>query len=308
MNTTTELRNVLIAGGTGFIGGAITKSLQSQGFQVKHLSRSTAASGSQIQWNPAERKMPAESMEWADIVINLAGASIAGGWWTEKRKQAILQSRLDATSTLDLAIVEASNKPDLFISASAVGYYGDRPGEVLTESVHAGEQFLSHVCSLWESAADGSREAGVRVVHPRFGVVLDGSGGMLPLMSIPFRFALGGKIGGDQHMAWIDLHDLVRIIDHVVRNESVLGPVNVSAPEPTTNAAFTAALGSALNRPTVLPIPKSIAALAGGQLARELLLPDQNVKPKKLQDSGFDFARPRIQQALDHAFNNRKSG
>lgn len=296
-------RNILISGGTGFIGGALTKSLEAQGFEVKHLTRSEPSGPRQIQWNPSEGKIDQESVENADTVINLGGASIAGGWWTEKRKQAIMQSRIDSTSTIAKAIARAENKPALFISASAVGYYGDRPGEELDETDGSGSMFLSHVCERWESEADPVRDVGVRVVHPRFGVVLDGSGGMLPLISIPFKFAIGGKIGGDQHMAWIDLHDLVRIFHFIIENEQIEGAVNAVAPQSTTNAEFTKAMGQALNRPAVIPVPKGIAAFAGGQLARELLLPDQNVKPTVLNEAGFAFERPTIESSLKAAFN-----
>lgn len=296
-------QSVLIAGGTGFVGSAITESLESQGYRVYHLTRSSPKSGQQIQWNPSTREIDKQAIEDADIVINLAGASIAGGWWTTNRKQQILQSRLDVTQTLAMAIANSESKPSLFISTSAVGYYGDRPGEELDESSQPGEMFLSDVCKQWEAAADRVRDAGVRVVHPRFGVVLSGSGGMLPLISLPFKFALGGKIGGDQHMAWIDLHDLVRIINFIIQNEEIEGPVNTVAPQSTTNAEFTEAMGNALNRPAVIPVPKAIAGIVGGQLARELLLPDQNVKPAVLQEAGFEFDRPTISQSLEAAFN-----
>lgn len=297
-----RLQSILIAGGSGFVGSALTESLGSQGYLVKHLTRSTPRSDRDVQWNPASGEIDRQSVEDADIVINLAGASIAGGWWTEKRKQMILKSRVDSTSTLAEAIASAERKPERFISGSAVGYYGDRPGELLDESSTAGEMFLSEVCQQWEHEAVPAREAGVRVVHPRFGVVLSGSGGMLPLISLPFKFALGGKIGGDQHMAWIDLHDLVRIFHHIIENDDIAGPINAVAPQSTTNAEFTNAMGEALNRPTVIPVPRAIAAFAGGQLARELLLPDQNVKPKVLQDSSFEFERPTISDSLQAAF------
>lgn len=294
--------HVLIAGGSGFLGSALTDSLTSQGFQVRHLTRSAPKRDDQVQYDPGSGEVDQQSIEDADIVINLAGASIAGGWWTEKRKQMIRQSRIDVTTTLADAIAQATNKPELFISASAVGYYGDRPGKQLDESSSPGAMFLSEVCVQWEQAADPARDAGVRVVHPRFGVILSGSGGMLPLISMPFKFALGGKIGGDQHMAWIDLHDLIRIFDLIIDTDDLTGPVNAVAPESTTNAEFTRAMGDALNRPTVIPVPKGLAGLAGGQLAQELLLPDQNVMPTVLQEAGFAFERPTIKDSLQAAF------
>lgn len=302
MSTSHSSQVVLIAGGTGFVGSALTDSLHRRGYEVRHLVRSTPKSARETQWNPAAGEIDQDVVDAADIVINLAGASIAGGWWTEKRKQLILQSRLDVTNTLANAIAASSAGPSLFISTSAVGYYGDRPNEILDESSSPGDMFLSDVCVRWERAADPARRAGVRVVHPRFGVVLSGSGGMLPLISLPFKLALGGRIGGDQHMAWIDLRDLVRMFDALIDQPTFEGPVNAVAPEATTNAEFTKAMGSALNRPAVIPVPKAVAGVAGGQLARELLLPDQHVIPKALLESGFTFERPTIQECLENAF------
>ncbi len=299
---TSRNQHVLMSGGTGFIGTALTESLESHGYSVTQLTRSSPKNDREAQWNPSSGEIDQQHVDSADIVINLAGSSIAGGWWTEKRKQGLLRSRVDATSTLAKAIAQSTSKPDVFISGSAVGYYGDRPGEVLDESSSSGEMFLSEVCRQWEKEADPAREAGVRVVHPRLGVVLSGSGGMLPLISLPFKFALGGRIGGDQHMAWIDLEDLISIFHYLIENEQLTGPVNAVAPESTTNAEFTKAMGNALNRPTVIPVPGAIARVAGGQLAQELLLPDQNVKPKVLHGSGFEFARPSIKDSLNAAF------
>lgn len=300
--STTSARRVLISGGTGFIGTALTTSLESQGYDVAHLVRTTPESGRQIQWDPAKGQIPDEAVEQADIVINLAGASIAGGWWTENRKRLIKKSRTDSTSTLVSAIANASSKPSLFISGSAVGYYGNRPGESLSETSDPGNMFMSDVCLEWERAADPARAAGVRTVHPRLGIVLSGAGGMLPLISIPFNLALGGKIGGDQHMAWIDLYDLLRIYDHIIADESLQGPVNAVAPESITNAEFTRAMGKALNRPAVIPVPKAVASFVGRQLIDELLLADQNVMPEVLHQSGFTFERPHISDSLNAAF------
>lgn len=300
--SSTLSKRVLISGGTGFIGTALTESLGSQGYEVMHLVRSAPENDRQIRWAPAKGEIPHDAIENADIVVNLAGASIAGGWWTENRKRLIKQSRIDSTTTLANAISNATNKPQLFISGSAVGYYGDRPGETLFETSDPGNAFMSDVCVEWERAADPAREAGVRTVHPRLGVVFSGSGGMLPLISIPFKFALGGKIGGDQHMAWIDLDDLIRVFDHIIATETLHGPVNAVAPESTTNAEFTKAMGKALNRPTVIPVPESVASFVGRQLIDELLLADQNVVPEILHQTGFRFERPHSSDSLNAAF------
>lgn len=296
-------KHIVISGASGFVGSALIPVLREKGWQVTQLVRSAPKSGDQVQWNPESGEVDDETIASADVVINLAGASIAGGWWTEKRKQLIRKSRIDATSTLANAIARASSKPEVFINSSAIGYYGNRPGEVLTEDSPAGEGFLSDVCVEWEAAADPARDAGVRVVHPRLGVVFDGKGGMLPLIKLPFKFGIGGKIGGDQYMGWIDLHDLVRIFPFLVENEEIEGPVNAAAPNSMTNAEFTKAMGKALNRPTVIPVPKKIAAIAGGELVQDLLLADQHVKPQVLEEAGFVFERGHIDESLLHAFN-----
>lgn len=302
MSSNPSSPSVLLAGASGYIGSALSKLLAVQGYHVTTLVRSAPAAANQVQWNPAAHHVDEQVVEDADIVINLGGVSIAGGWWTAKRKQQILQSRLDVTGTLANAIAAADDKPSLFISTSAVGYYGDRPGETLDESSAPGDMFLSDVCTQWESAADPARDAGVRVAHPRFGVVFSGNGGMLPLISTPFKLALGANLGGDQHMAWIDLHDLLRILTFTIENESLSGPINTVAPDPTTNKQFTSALADALNRPAFMRVPKAIVGTAGGQLARELLLADQNVVPSVLLDHGFVFERPTIESSMDAAF------
>lgn len=302
MSTNARSPRVLLAGASGYIGSALSQLLTGQGYQVTTLVRKATSAANQVQWDPAAQQVDGQAIEEADVVINLGGVSIAGGWWTAKRKQQILQSRLDVTSTLANAIAAASSKPSLFISTSAVGYYGDRPGETLDESSAPGDMFLSEVCTQWEAAADPARDAGVRVAHPRFGVVFSGDGGMLPLISTPFKLALGASLGGDQHMAWIDLHDLLRILTFTIENEALAGPINTVAPEPTTNKQFTMALADALNRPAFMRVPKAIVGTAGGQLARELLLADQKVVPNVLLEQGFDFERPTIASSMDAAF------
>ena len=295
-------KKVVIAGASGFVGSALVPALQAEGWQVTSLVRSQPKSADEVQWNPAEHVIDIDAIEAADVVINLSGASIAGGWWTSKRKDIILQSRLDATSTLAEAIQRASSKPAVMISTSGIGFYGDRPDEVLDEGSASGYGFLPEVCQQWEQAANPAREVGVRVVHPRFGLVLSGAGGMLPLISIPFKFGLGGKIGGKQHMGWVDLHDLVRMFPFVIEHEEIEGAVNTVAPGSVTNAEFTKAMGRSLNRPAVIPVPKAIAGSLGGGLVEELLLADQHVVPGVLNAAGFTFERPTIESSLNHAF------
>ena len=301
--SSSSLRKAVVAGASGFVGSALVPALQADGWQVTSLVRSQPKSADEVQWNPAEHVIDIDVIAEADVVINLSGASIAGGWWTGKRKDIILQSRLDATTTLAEAIKRADSKPSVLISTSGIGFYGDRPNEVLDEGSASGYGFLPEVCQQWEQAADPAREAGVRVVHPRFGLVLSGTGGMLPLITIPFRFGLGGKIGGDQHMGWVDLHDLVRMFPFLIEHEEIEGAVNAVAPGSVTNAEFTRAMGKALNRPTVIPVPKAIAGSLGGGLVEELLLADQHVVPGVLDAGGFSFERPTIETSLKHAFS-----
>ncbi len=294
--------NVLIAGASGFVGTALGRVLRDAGYAVTELTRSEPKSPSQRPWSPEEGRVDIELLDEADIVVNLAGASIAGGLWTARRKELILQSRLQSTSTLARAIARAETPPSVFISTSAVGYYGDRPGETLTEDSTPGDDFLAEVCVRWEAAANPARDAGVRVVHPRFGLVLSGDGGMLPLIKKPFQFGLGGKIGGDQHMSWIDLQDLVAAIQFLIEQESLAGPVNFVAPQSVTNEHFTRAMGEALHRPTIIPVPKAVAGFVGGELVQQLLLADQRVRPQVLADAGFVFTRPTIESTLFAAF------
>lgn len=295
---------VVIAGASGFVGSALRESLSGLDWDVISLVRANPKSEREVRWDPAQGEIDPAVLEGADVVINLAGASIAGGWWTEKRKNILLQSRLGATNTLARAIATSKFRPSVFINTSAIGFYGSRPGEVLTEQSSAGDGFLADVCVQWEAAADPAREVGVRVVHPRFGLVMDREGGMLPLIKWPFKFAVGGKIGGDQYMGWVDLHDLVRSFPFLIESSTIDGPVNIVAPNAVTNAEFTKAMGQALNRPTIIPIPKKLAAIAGGELVQDLLLADQHVVPEVLNDAGFVFERSTIDASLAHAFGN----
>lgn len=299
---TSDTRNVLIAGGSGFVGSALIPKLREHGFTVTQLVRSAPESADEVQWNPQTGEIPEEAVARADVVINLSGASIAGGWWTSKRKDLIRQSRIDATRRLAQAISRSPSKPRVLISASGVGYYGDQPGIVLDERAAQGKGFLPGVVEEWERAADPARDAGVRVVSLRFGVVFSGSGGMLDVIKIPFKFGLGGKIGGRQYMSWIDLHDLVRMFLFVIDHPEIEGPVNAVSPEAVTNEQFTEAMGAALNRATVIPVPISIIRRLGGGLVDELLLADQHAVPAVMEDAGFIFERASIQESLEHAF------
>jgi uncharacterized protein (TIGR01777 family) len=234
-----------------------------------------------------------------DAVVHLAGESIVGRW-TDAKKRRVRESRVQGTRNLAEALAAAPQRPHVFISASAIGYYGDRGEEMLREESSSGSGFLPDVCREWESAAEPATKAGIRTAQMRFGVVLSASGGALKKMLPPFRMGVGGNIGsGRQWMSWIDIDDVVGAIQHVITNETLRGPVNVIGPNPARNAEFTKTLASVLSRPAILPMPAFAARLAFGQMADELLLASQRVEAAKLLSSGYVFHRPVLRTALE---------
>ncbi len=231
--------------------------------------------------------------------MNLAGASIARWPWTSAHKRRILESRVRSTSLLAETVAALPRKPRVFVSASGVGYYGNRGDEVLRETSAGGSGFLAGVCRAWESAAAPADDAGIRLATLRFGMVLSGVGGALPVMARPFRFGLGGILGdGRQYMSWISIEDLVHAIVHAIDREDLSGPINAVSPEPVTNAEFTAALGRALHRPTPFPVPAFALRALLGEMADELLLSSQRVEPARLLASGFSHRHPNLEEAL----------
>jgi uncharacterized protein (TIGR01777 family) len=234
-------------------------------------------------------------------VVHLAGESIASGRWTDSKKRAIRESRVKGTSLLSDALARLSRPPSVFISASAIGFYGNRGDELLTEQSVPGEDFLSTVCVEWENATKHAMEKGIRTVHARFGVILDANGGALGQMLTPFRMGIGGRVGsGKQWMSWIALDDVVNGLKFLIADKAVQGPVNFVAPNPVTNAEFTKTLGRVLSRPTLFPVPAFGARLAFGELADALLLSSQRVEPSVLEDNGFLFSWPTLEPALRH--------
>ncbi len=275
--------NVFVTGASGLIGSALRPFLTTGGHRVTSLARGSI-------------EVPAG----IDAVVHLAGESISGRWNREK-KVRILESRREGTRRLSEAMVRLDPPPSVLVSASAVGFYGDRGDEILTEESPRGAGFLSEVCAAWESACDPARERGIRVVNLRTGVVLSGSGGALERMLPPFRLGLGGPLGGGrQFMSWIALDDLLGIILFALRDESLAGPVNAVAPKAATNAEFTRTLARVLRRPAFLPIPPFALRLAFGEGADELLLASQRVDPKRLRAGGFAWRYPELDQALRH--------
>jgi uncharacterized protein (TIGR01777 family) len=258
-----------------------------------------AADDDAVYWSPGAYAFDAERLESVHAVIHLAGENIADGRWTDAKRRAIRESRVKGTQLLCEGIAGLTQKPDTLIFASAVGYYGSRGDQMLIEDDAAGTGFLAEVSQEWESAADPAREAGIRVVTLRLGVVLAREGGMLDRMLTPFRLGLGGAVGsGEQYISWIALTDLVALIDHALRDTQLSGPVNAVAPNPVTNAEFAKTLGRVLHRPTVFRLPAWLLRTALGEMADELLLPSVRAVPRRLEQTDFEFLYPGLEGAL----------
>jgi len=295
---------ILISGSTGLIGSHLVRHFVDSGDDVYRLVRPETQRVSEpdrvVEWDIRAGTINRRKLSGFDAVINLAGENLSAGPWMDERKRRILKSRTVSTSLLANALAENEQPPRVFISASAVGFYGDRGDETLTDDSAAGDGFLADVCKQWEDAAKPAAQAGIRVVHPRFGMVLSQDGGALAKMLPTFRFGLGGRFGnGTQYMPWIAIEDVVGIVDHIIRTDSLSGAVNVVAPEPATNAEFTEVLGEVLSRPTLTIVPAFALKLMFGDMAREMLLASQRVVPTRLTASGYVFRRPTLQQALE---------
>jgi uncharacterized protein len=290
---------VLISGSSGLLGSALTQSLGADGYEITRLVRKPTSAAGQIAWDFAQPLAP-QSVSGFDAVIHLAGESIASRW-TDAKKKAIRDSRVLGTRNLAEALAMAASPPRVLISASAIGFYGDREDEILREDSASGASgFLPEVCREWEAAAESAVKAGIRTALLRTGIVLSAKGGALKQMLPPFRMGLGGRIGsGRQWMSWIDLYDEIGAIRHILANESVSGPVNSVSPHPVTNAEFTTTLASVLSRPAIFPMPAFAARLAFGQMGEELLLGSQRVEPAKLMATGYVFQKPDLRSALE---------
>ena len=293
---------ILISGANGLIGSAIVKSLESDGHEVLRLVRSAPQNGTQVHWQPESGAFAPHQRDkilGVDAVIHLAGEPIFGRW-NEEKKRKIRESRIKSTLLLSETLAGLPRPPAVFISTSAVGYYGYRDKEELTEESTLGQGFLADVCRDWEAAAEPARQAGIRVVHPRLGIVLAKHGGALKQMLLPFKLGLGGPLGsGTQYMSWITLPDVVRGMRFVLDNTDLSGPVNFTTPEPVTNRVFTNALARAVNRPAIIPLPAFILRLVmGREAANETLLTSQRAIPEKLAAHGFKFQHPQIETAL----------
>ena len=290
---------ILISGGSGLIGSSLVPTLESHGHEITRLVRRPTGNGNELEWDPMHEVSP-ELVSGFDAVIHLSGESVAGRWTAEKKRR-IRESRVVGTSNLSRALAKAERPPRTFICASAIGFYGNRGDEVLTEESPPGTGFLPEVCREWEAATESDERVGIRTVNLRFGIVLSRHGGALKQMLLPFRLGLGGKIGsGRQWYSWIHIGDAVSAVVHILQEESFRGPINMTAPNPVKNAEFTKTLGSTLQRPAVFAVPTFAAKLAFGEFAEEGLLASARVIPRKLRDSGFEFRYPELRAALAH--------
>ncbi|MCI5168482.1 MAG: TIGR01777 family protein [Candidatus Electrothrix sp. GM3_4] len=288
--------NILISGASGLIGTEVARSLAEQGHRVLALSRNDNHAP---YWDIARKIVQLGEDDRIDVVIHLAGENVAQGRWTAEKKERILQSRVEGTRLLAEFFAAAAYKPRLMLSASAIGFYGERGNEELDEGSKKGTGFLADVSKAWEEATQPATAAGIRVVNARFGMVLSPDGGALVKMLAPFRMGLGGPVGnGSQYMSWVSLHDVAPAITHIIEQEDLHGPVNIVAPHPVTNQQFTRVLGKALRRPAFFPVPKFFLSFFLGEMAQELLFASTRVYPRKLQDSEYVFARPDLESSL----------
>jgi uncharacterized protein (TIGR01777 family) len=314
------MSRILISGASGLIGSALVASFEGHRDEVTRLIRRPPQSPNELQWDPM-REIPPQLVSGFDVVVHLSGESVSGRW-TEAKKNRIRDSRVVTTDHLARALAQAENNPALFVCASAIGYYGNRGDEVLTEDSSSGNGFLAEVSREWESVTAPAADAGIRTVNLRSGIVLSRDGGALEQMLLPFRLGLGGKVGnGRQWWSWIHIDDFVAAVQHIVNHrrdgnqilerqasspESLSGPVNMTAPSPVTSAQFTKTLAKTLHRPAILPLPAFAAKLALGEFAEEGLLASARVEPKKLLESGFKFRYSELAAALSELLKSHK--
>ncbi len=290
---------ILISGASGLVGKVLVERLKKDGHEVLRLVRQPSQEKDTVSWSPKKGVVDRSNVDGIEAVVHLAGESIANKRWSEDQKQEMQDSRLRGTLNLSQILESFQPRPHTLISASAVGFYGNRGDELLEENSGNGTGFLAGLCKQWEESTLTAEEAGIRVAHLRIGIILSQEGGALKKMLPPFKLGLGGRIGnGRQYMSWIHLDDVVEAILHILHHKEIKGPVNVVGPSPETNRDFTRALGAALGRPSLFPFPAFAAKLVLGELADELLLASTRVQPKVLLDSGFKFRHPTLAGAL----------
>jgi hypothetical protein len=290
---------VLISGASGLVGRATVRALRDHGYDVLRLVRKPVELPDEVSWAPGEVYLDPHRV--VDHVVHLAGEPVFG-LWTKEKKKKIFESRVRGTRTIADFCASRPKRPKTLISASAIGIYGDRGDEVLTEASSSGDGFLADVARAWEAAAEPARNAGIRVVHPRIGVVLSKEGGALAAMKLPFQLGLGGRLGsGEQWFSWIALDDLAQIIVTALEDRMLEGPINCAAPEPVMNRDFVKVLAYLLNRPAIIPVPAFAMRLLPGNMAEEALLASERVIPRRLLDAGFKFKHPELVEALTTA-------
>ncbi len=304
--TPASSQRVVVTGASGLIGTALCAALTAAGHPVTRMVRRTPNTG-EAQWDPQAGTIDASAIDGAWAVVHLAGEGIGDAKWTDEHKARVLDSRVNGTTLIAKTIAGVANKPAVFASGSAIGYYGDRNDERITETSSAGTGFLADVVKTWEACAQPAIDAGVRTVFLRTGIVMSTKGGALQAQLLPFKLGLGGRFGsGRQYLPWISIDDEVRAILHCLNTDSLRGPVNLTAPNPVTNAAFTKALGKALRRPTLVPTPLfPVKMLYGAEMVKEMLLAGANVQPTALLASGFTFTHTEIGAALAHVLSSK---
>ncbi len=295
---------ILITGASGLIGKAVAKSLSADKHELLLAGRGEPKNANEIKWSVEEGFDEADHgrLEGLDAVIHLAGESIAGLRWTDEKKKSIRDSRVIGTHNLVNDLARLQRKPKVLISASAMGFYGDRGDEIVTETAPPGDTFLSEVCREWEIESRRAEDLGIRTVLLRNAIVLSKDGGALATMLTPFKLGVGGVVGsGKQWMSWVSLEDVVSIVKHALDDERLRGAVNVASPNPVTNEEFTKTLGSILYRPTILPLPEFAVNLVFGEMGDALLIDSTRVEPKRLKDAGYEFKFTDLKSALENA-------
>ena len=295
---------ILITGASGLIGKALQNSFDQKGYEMLLASRGEPKDERYIQWSPDTGFAEADlgRIEGMDAVVHLAGESISALRWNEDKKKAIRDSRVFGTRSMIETFDKLERKPKTFISGSAIGFYGDRGDDVMTESSPVGKTFLAEISREWEAESRRAEDLGIRTVLLRTGIVLSKDGGALATMMTPFKFGVGGVVGsGKQWMSWVSLDDVIGIINFALENESVRGAINVVAPNPVTNEEFTKTLGSVLYRPTFLPLPDFAVHMVFGEMGDALLLDSTRVVPKRLLDTGYEFKFTDLKAALEHS-------
>ncbi len=307
---------ILVSGSTGFLGSSLIDVLEREGHTILRLMRpdtrkgdANSARAQTVRWDPVRGEFDAVAAEGADALVHLAGASIADGRWNAARKILLRTSRIEATRHLIGALSKLQRPPRVIVASSAIGYYGNRGDETLTESSAPGGDFLSALCREWEVETARGTEFSARVVMLRFGVILAAHGGALPRMALPFKMGAGGRLGsGRQWMSWLTLPEAVGMIRFALSNSGLVGPANAVAPKPIQNADFTRILAKGLHRPALFPAPAFALRLALGEMADALLLVSQRVKPSKLEQAGYQFAQPELAAALTAIYHKSNAG